>query len=183
MCNCSDFISEMPFTQQLFHLEFLFFVWIILVLTIIIIILDQILAWSCLEKRCLLKKHMTLFFSLLKMKKKLCLMNLFLCLSRISLGRYSKKIVIKSVCVGGARHTHRGIDHLGGAAHRRLGDGVLHNTILNSWPKNRIWSITNQTEILMQEIKLSITRVLKFNLYDYSDAYIFIRGNIIMEHK
>ena len=118
MCNCSDFVSEMPFTQQLFHLEFLFFVSIILVLTIIII-LDQILAWSCLEKRCLSKKHMTLFFSLLKMKKKLCLMSLFLCLSRISLGRYSKKSVIKSACVcvcvwGGPRHTYSGTDHLGG---------------------------------------------------------------------
>ena len=125
MCNCSDFVSEMPFTQQLFHLEFLFFVSIILVLTIIII-LDQILAWSCLEKRCLSKKHMTLFFSLLKMKKKLCLMSLFLCLSRISLGRYSKKSVIKSACVCvcvwggdgegvvGTQNTHSGIEHLVG---------------------------------------------------------------------
>ena len=43
-----------------------------------------------------IKKHVTFFLSLLKKKKELCHMKLFLCSSGISLGRYCKKILTKS---------------------------------------------------------------------------------------
>ena len=39
--------------------------------------------------------------------------------------------------------------------------------------------MTYQTEVIMQEMKLSITQeVLKCNLWDYNGAYIVVRGNI-----
>ena len=43
-----------------------------------------------------IKKHVTLFLSLLKMKKELCNMKLFLCSSDFSLGRFCQKILTKS---------------------------------------------------------------------------------------
>ena len=56
----------------------------------------------------LIKKHVTLFCSLLKMKKLLCHISLFLCLSGISLGRYCWKSVIKSRGFGKGRDGHVG---------------------------------------------------------------------------
>ena len=56
----------------------------------------------------LIKKHLTLFCSLLKMKKLLCHMSLFLCLSGISLGRYCWKSVAKSRGFGKGRDGHIG---------------------------------------------------------------------------
>ena len=56
----------------------------------------------------LIKKHLTLFCSLLKMKKLLCHMSLFLCLSGISLGRYCWKSVVKSRGFGKGRDGHIG---------------------------------------------------------------------------
>ena len=44
----------------------------------------------------LIEKHVILLYSLLNMKKQLFLMGLVLCLSRISLGRYCLKNVVKS---------------------------------------------------------------------------------------
>ena len=89
-----DFVALMLFTQSLykvFQLECL-----ILLIIEIIIILNQISAWSCLSKFFLQKKHAMFFLSLLKRKKELCHMKLFLCSSGISLGRYCKKILTKS---------------------------------------------------------------------------------------
>ena len=103
----------MLFTQQLFHLECLFFFRRILIHRIVII-LDQITAWCCLEKCCLLKKHITFFFSLLKMKKKLNHMGLFLCLSQ---GQYNQKNVVKSRVFG--KNINRWDGHMGRVAHVR----------------------------------------------------------------
>ena len=69
---------------------------LILLIIEIIIILNQISAWSCLSNFFFIKKPVTFFLSLLKKKKELCHMKLFLCLSGISLGRYCQKILTKS---------------------------------------------------------------------------------------
>ena len=50
------------------------------------------LSLTILIKMLLIKKQVTLFFSLLKMNKQLCQMSLFLCLSNISLERWKKGI-------------------------------------------------------------------------------------------
>ena len=87
------FVAVMLFTWSLykvFQLECL------ILLIIKIIISNQISAWSFLSKFFLIKKHVTLFLSLLKKKKELSHMRLFLCSSGISLGRYCQKILTKS---------------------------------------------------------------------------------------
>ena len=45
-------------------------------------------------------EHVTLFFSLLKMKKQFCNMSLFLCLSGIAVGQYCPKNCAKREGVG-----------------------------------------------------------------------------------
>ena len=63
-----DFVEVMLFTQQLFHLECLFFFCLLLILEIVYYFrlnLSQML----LIKMLFTKKHVTLFFSLVKMKK------------------------------------------------------------------------------------------------------------------
>ena len=54
----------------------------------------------------------------------------------------------------------------------------MNQTILNLWQENGILSIINLMQIMMKEIKLSITQVLISNLCDYNDAYILVRGDI-----
>ena len=68
-----DFVKAMLFTQQVFHLECLFFCWHLRLLLFWIKSLPSVA-----YKFCLQKKHVTLFFSLLKMKKQLCRVSLFL---------------------------------------------------------------------------------------------------------
>ena len=85
-----DFVAAMLFTQQVFHLEWLFLFWYFL---IYIYLIFYYFGWSLslvlLTKVFFLKKkHVTLFFSVLKMKKWLCHISLFFCLSSISLGWY-----------------------------------------------------------------------------------------------
>ena len=60
MCVFCRSNEWMLFTQQVFHVECLFFFWIIL----IVIILYQISAWCCLQKWCLWKKYIMLFFTI-----------------------------------------------------------------------------------------------------------------------
>ena len=84
----------MCFTQQVFHLQYLFF------------FLPPFDTWNCsyfksnlsLVKyiKVLLIKHVILFCSLQNMKKQLSFVYLFLYLSCISLGRYCQKNVFKS---------------------------------------------------------------------------------------
>ena len=52
--------------------------------------------------------------------------------------------------------------------------------IWNSWPENGTMSMINQTETIIQGMKLQNfnTEVLMFNLCDYNDAYILVRDNI-----
>lgn len=59
----------------------------------IILISNQILLFITVS---LMKKHVTLYFSRLKMKKYLDHVSLFFCLSGISLGRYLQNSVVKS---------------------------------------------------------------------------------------
>ena len=82
-----DFVIVMLFTRspyKVFQLE-------CLILLIIEIIISKLLI-----KVFFIKKHVTLFLSLLKMKKELCNMKLFLCSSDFSLGRFCQKILTKS---------------------------------------------------------------------------------------
>ena len=70
-----DFVAVMLFTRSLhkvFQQEYL-----ILLIIEIIIILNQISAWSYLSKF-FIKEHVTFFLSLLKKKKEFCHMKLFL---------------------------------------------------------------------------------------------------------
>ena len=88
-----DFVVVMLFTRSLykvFQLECL------ILLLIEIIISNQISAWSCLSKFFFIKKHVTSFLNLLKKKKELYHMKLFLRSSDFSLGRYCQKILTKS---------------------------------------------------------------------------------------
>ena len=55
----------------------------------------------------------------------------------------------------------------------------MKQTILDSYSENGTLSMINQIQNLMQEIKLSLTQVLKSNLCDYIDAYILAKGVII----
>ena len=85
-----DFVAAMLFAQQIFHLEWLFLFWYFL---IYIYLIFYYFGWSLslvlLTKVFFFKKkHVTLFFSVLKMKKWLCHISLFFCLSSISLGWY-----------------------------------------------------------------------------------------------
>ena len=52
--------------------------------------------------------------------------------------------------------------------------------IWNSWPENGTLSMINQTETIIQGMKLQNfnTEVLMSNLCDYNDAYILERDNI-----
>ena len=52
--------------------------------------------------------------------------------------------------------------------------------IWNSWPENGTLSMINQTETIIQGMKLQNfnTEVLMSNLCDYNDAYILVRDNI-----
>ena len=73
-----DFVAVMLFTRSLhkvFQQECL-----ILLIIEIIIILNQISAWSYLSTF-FIKEHVTFFLSLLKKKKEFCHMKLFLCSS------------------------------------------------------------------------------------------------------
>ena len=90
----TDFVATMLFNKQDFYLKCLFFFWTSFDIWDCYY-LDQISTWFHLQK-CCLKKHITLFCSLLNMKIKLCHRSLFLCLSSISLWQYCQKNVVKN---------------------------------------------------------------------------------------
>ena len=48
----------------------------------------------------------------------------------------------------------------------------------NLWQENETLLITNQTQIMLSEMKLCITQVLKSYLFDCNDACVLIRGHI-----
>ena len=50
----------------------------------------------------------------------------------------------------------------------------MNQTILNSWRGNETFSMINQMQIMI----MYNTEVLQFNLCDYKDAYIFVKGDI-----
>ena len=84
--GCPALLSIRNSPYKVFQLECL-----ILFIIEIIIILNQISAWSFFYK-----KHVASFLSLLKKKKELCHIKWFLCSSGISMGRYCRKILTKS---------------------------------------------------------------------------------------
>ena len=55
----------------------------------------------------------------------------------------------------------------------------MKQTILNLWQENETLFIM-QKGIIMQEMKLSIAQVLKSDLCDCNDAYILVKGDIIV---
>ena len=73
----------------------------------------------------LINKHVTLSFSLLKMKKKLC--HKSLCLSGISLRQYCQKSVVKSRRF--RKKIKRGDGHIGGLSIEEQGSNLLHSMV------------------------------------------------------
>ena len=77
-----------------------------------------------------IKKHVTLFLNLLKKKKELCNMKLFLCLFSISLGRYRQKILTKGAGGFGkkikSRDGHKGGEGGGMGVSTEGGSNLLH---------------------------------------------------------
>ena len=93
---------------------------------------------------CFLKKHVTLLVSLLKMKKQLCYVSLFLCLSGITVGPYCQNCVVKSGEYG--KKIKRGHDHIWGRGFKLAHYGLLKQTISlqifwRLYSTNFTWSI------------------------------------------
>ena len=83
------------------------------------------------------KKHVSLIFSLLKMKKWLCPMSLFLCLSSISMRQHCRKSLVQSkgAGVGGwKKYKKWGWPYGKGIVYRRGHSNLLHIMLTLGWP-------------------------------------------------
>ena len=107
-----DFVAVILFTQQVFHLEWLFF--FILLILKIIIVLDQVSVWCCLQSDAYIKRHNVVFYSPKDEEVTLLYEFIFVVFHR---GDIVKKNIVKNV--GFRKKTKGGNGHIGDVAHRR----------------------------------------------------------------
>ena len=123
-----DFVAVIFFTQQVFHLEWFFFILLILK---IIIVLDQVSVWCCLQSDAYIKRHNVGFYSPKDEEVTLLYEFIFVVFHR---GDIVKKNIVKNVRF--RKKTKGGNGHIGDVAHRRGrgGDAILLHTIKMYFP-------------------------------------------------